>query len=280
MHAAELVRPGRPKRLIEQSRNEIELHCEPRTALKGEIVKEPRRRIELHQHFDIAMDEHVFPRNEDIVEDEDRVVLVEPGRERIVEGRAHRGRLHLVRAAAEEFYPGGVHRRDEHHREVVVGDFRRHVLAEEIVMRQRCRGRHHLGARHMNTGVGLLVDGYKDVLHLIRRFVAVDRRIDDRMVHKTDAFLHPLVPSPRVPRVITPERGIGAECVHQRGFVVWRAAHPTVGHTRPSGNRVALPDEVLSRPGDPEELVGITAGARIRRTGQFIPLRVVVQRII
>ena len=65
-------------------------------------------------------------------------------------------------------------------------DRHRGVLAEEIVVRDRRRGRHHLGARHVDAGVGLLLDGDEHVLDLVGRLGAVDRRIDDGVVHEQD----------------------------------------------------------------------------------------------
>ena len=49
-----------------------------------------------------------------------------------------------------------------------IGDLLAHVLAEEVVVGERRVGGHHLGARDVDAGVGLLLDGDVDVLDLLR----------------------------------------------------------------------------------------------------------------
>ena len=56
-------------------------------------------------------------------------------------------------------------------------------------MRQRRIGGDHLGAGDVDAGVGLLLDGDVDVLDLLDRLVAVDRRIDQRVIEKQHRFL-------------------------------------------------------------------------------------------
>ncbi len=141
------------------------------------------------------MQQHVLPGDERVVEHEDRIVLVEARRQRIVERRAHDARHHLVGGAAEQLHAGRIHRRDEHHRQIGIVDRHRRVLAEEIVVRQRRRGRDHLGAGDIDAGVGLLLDGDEDVLHLVGGTGAVDRRVHDRVVHEQDVFLRAAVPA-------------------------------------------------------------------------------------
>ena len=226
------------------------------------------------------MQQHVFPRNEHVIEHEDRVVLVEARRQRIIERRAHHARGHLVGRAAEQLHAGRVHRRDEHHRKIGVVQRHGGVLAEEIIVRERRRGRHHLGAGHVNAGVGVFLDGDVDVLDLIHRFGAIHRRIDDGVIHEQHVFLGAPVPGLGVLGELAIEIVIGAERVHQRRLVVRRAPHPAVGHARPVRDGVALSNQFLARTRGAEEFVREAAGAGIGRSGQQRLGLGVVQRVI
>ena len=144
----------------------------------------------------------------------------------------------------------------------------RGVLAEEIIVRERRGGRHHLGAGDVDAGVGVLLDGDEHVLDLVGGLGAVDRRIDDGVVHEQDVFLRAGVPGLGVAGEAAVKFVIGAERVHQRGFVVRRAPHPAVGHARPMRDGVALGDEVLARARDAEKFVGEAARAGVGRRGQ------------
>ena len=56
---------------------------------------------------DVAVDEDVLPRDEHLVEDEDRVVLVQPAGQRVVERAAHhRGRASAYDGRQISFTPG------------------------------------------------------------------------------------------------------------------------------------------------------------------------------
>ena len=70
----------------------------------------------------VAIDENVLPRDKYVVHDEDRVVLVEAARQRIVERRAeNRGAL-FVRDAADEFDPRRIGRDEKDHGVIFVLD--------------------------------------------------------------------------------------------------------------------------------------------------------------
>ena len=226
------------------------------------------------------MQQHVFPGDEDIVEHEDRVVLVEARRQRIVERRSHHARRHLVGGAAEQFHARRIHRRDEHHREIGVVQRHGGILAEEIIVRQRRRRRHHLGAGYIDPGVGVLLDGDEDVLDLIHGLGAIDRRIDDGVVHEQHVLLRAPVPGLRVAGELAVEIVIGAERIHQRRLVIGRAPHPAVGHARPVRDGVALRDQFLARARGAEEFVREAAGAGIGRPRQNPLGLLVVQRIV
>ena len=226
------------------------------------------------------MDEDVLPGDEGIVEDEDRVVLVVPRRERIIPGRAGRGRGIFVGRPADQLDARRVHRRDEHHHHARIGDFLAHILAEEIVIGQRRIGGDDLGAGHIDAGVGLLLDGDIDVLDLFDRLVAVDRRIDQRVVEEQHGFLAALVPGARIVGELAVELGIGAERVEERRLVIGAPAEPAVSDARPGGDGVALRDHVLAALRHLEEFVGVAAGAGIGRRGEHVLGRLVVQRVV
>ena len=147
-------------------------------------------------------------------------------------------------------------------------------------MREGRRGRHDLGAGDIDAGIGLLLNGDEHVFDLIRRLGAIDRGIDDGMIHEQHVLLGTAIPGTRIGREPAVEAVIGPERVHQRGLVVGRAPHPPVGHARPLGDCVSLRDEFLPRAGRTEELMGIPARASVGRPSQTILRLGIVQRVI
>ncbi|MCY1227186.1 hypothetical protein D9M72_394480 [compost metagenome] len=143
--AAEGVAAGGAQRLGKQACQEVEFHGETGAALEAVAVHEAGSRVEGEDLGGIAQDQDVLPRHEDVVEHQDRIVLVEARRQRIVEGMADGVGCLLVGDAAEHLDPGRVHRNDEHHRERGILRYRRRTLRQEIVVRQCRGGRDHLG---------------------------------------------------------------------------------------------------------------------------------------
>src|SRR5262249_57571190 len=97
------------------------------------------------------------------------------------------------------------------------------IVGGETVVGEGGGGRNHFGAGDVDAGVGLLLNGDEYVFDLIRREGAVDRRIDDRVVHEQHVFLCAPIPRPRVRRELAVEAMIGPERVHERGLVIGRA---------------------------------------------------------
>ena len=147
-------------------------------------------------------------------------------------------------------------------------------------MRKRRVGGDDLGAGDVDAGVGLLLDGDVDVLHLLDRFVAVDRRIDEGVVEEQHRFLAALVPGAGVVGELAIELGIGAERVDERGLVVGAPAQPAIGEARPGGDGVALGDDVLAAVRDLEEFMGVAARAGIGRCGEHVLGLLGVQGIV
>src|SRR5690349_20914819 len=100
--AAELVRARRLERLGDHTDQEVELDREAGAALELIALQEARLREEDLELLKIAMKQHVLPRDQDLVENENRVVFVEARGQRIVERRAHDTCRHLVRRPAEQ----------------------------------------------------------------------------------------------------------------------------------------------------------------------------------
>ena len=201
-------------------------------------------------------------------------------RQRIVERAAHRGRRHLVGGAADELHARRIGRDHEDDGEFLVLHRDQPVVGDEGVVGQHRAGRHHLGAGDDDAGVGLLLDVAADVGHLVRRPVAVDRRMDDGVVDEGHALLAELVPAPRILLVGIVEVGIGAERRQERRLVVGRAAHPAVGDAGPFGDGVAAGDQLLERLRRLEEGVGHAAVAGVGRQQDLVLALGVVQRVV
>ena len=248
--------------------------------MHDEARQEAGAREEVVGLLDVAVDEDVLPGHQHLVHDEDGVVLVEPARERIVERAAHRGRRHLVGGAADELHARRVGRDHEDDGEVLVLQRDQPVMGDEGVVGQHRAGGHHLGARDDDAGIGLLLDVAADVADLVRRPVAIDRRMDDGVIDEGHALLAELVPAPRILLVGIVEIGIGAERRQERRLVVGRAAHPAVGELRPFGDGVAPGEQVLERFRRLEEGVRHAAVAGVGRQQELVLALGVVQRIV
>ena len=154
------------------------------------------------------------------------------------------------------------------------------MVGYEGVVGQHRSGRHHLGARYDDAGVGLLLHVAADVAHLVRRPVAIDRRMNDRVIDEGHALLAELVPAPRILLIRIVEVGIGAERRQKRRLVVRCAAHPAIGELRPFGDGVAAGDRLLERLRRLEESVGHPAIAGVGRQQDLVLALGVVQRIV
>ena len=280
LHAAIVLGAGGLHRLEQEPGDEVELDGEPRAAVHHEARQEAGARKEVVGLLHVAVDEHVLPGHQHLVEDEHRIVLVEPARQRIVERTAHRGRRHLVGGAADELHARRVGRDHEHHGELLVLHRDQPVMGDEGVVGQHRSGGDHLGARHDDAGVGLLLDVAADVADFVRRAVAVDRRMDDGVVDEGHALLAVFVPAPRVVLVRLVELGVGAERAEERRLVVGRAAHPAIGELRPLGDGVAPRDHLVERLRRLEERVRHAAVAGFGRQQDLVLALGVVQRVV
>src|SRR5262249_20236798 len=83
--AAEFIGTGRPQRLGDDADEEVELDREARAALQLIALEESGLRKEGPQFFDVTVQGDVWPRKQQVVENEDGVVLVEARGQGIVE---------------------------------------------------------------------------------------------------------------------------------------------------------------------------------------------------
>ena len=230
--------------------------------------------------LDVAVDEHVLPRHQHPVEDEDRVVLVQPAGERIVERAAHHLGNHLVGGPADQLHPRRAHRDRAHDRELLALHRHRPVVGDEVVVGERRSGRDDLGAADDDPVVALLLDVHEHVADVLQRPVAVDGRVDDRVVPVQDPLLGLAVPAPGVVLVGLIEVGVGAQRGQERRLVVGAAPQPPIAQTGPLGDRLQVADAVLGAARVAEELVGAPAAAGVGLGGDHVAGRGIVQRVV
>ena len=238
LHLPELVGAVDLHGLHQQAADEVELDRQPGGAVHGEprheagVVEEGVRLVQ------VAVDEDVLPRDQCLVEHDDRVVLVHPARQGIVERAGGPGRGHLVRGTAEQLHPGDVHRRHEHHAETLLLD-PEPVVGDEVEVGQRGPGGHHLRPAHHQARVGLPIHVHVHVGNLLRAQLAVHWRVHERVVDVQHALLALPVPAAGVVAERDVEVGLGAQGREERRLVVGRAAEPAVAAPLPGRDGVA-----------------------------------------
>ncbi len=110
--------------------------------------------------------------------------------------------------------------------------------------------------------------------------MAIDRRVDERVVHEQDLLLRLLVPTAGVVLkrgVVVGVRPVGGE---ERGLVVGAPAHPAVRHPLPRGDRIAAGDEVGCGHRRLEERMRVAAVARVRFGGEHVLVGRIVQGVV
>ena len=278
--AALLLNAERVQGLEHDAGQKVELDGEPRAAVHGEARNEARAGKEVVGLVQIAIDEQVLPRHEHLVQDEDRVVLVQARGQRIVERAAQRRGVQFVGRPADELHAPAVHGNHGEQRHVGAAQRRGAVEADEVVVGERRARGDDLGAAHHDARIGLLLHVHENVSDLFGRLVLVQRRVDQRVVEEQAALLRFPIPALRVFVVGRVELGVGAQRARQAGLVVGRAAHPAVRNARPLGDRIPAADEVLRAARHLVERMRHAAAARIR-LGRELGLRVgVVQRVV
>ena len=146
------------------------------------VAVDMRRRLEplVAGELDVAIDEHVLPGHEHVVEHDVAVGLVEAARQRVVEGivgaqceRPPRKQLHARRADRDRDAIGVV----------LVAGLQRMDAAQLDVVGEDAAGRDLLGARDHDAVVALLHHAgmQRRVALLVRGLAAVDLRRHDRV---------------------------------------------------------------------------------------------------
>src|SRR5579862_5077013 len=80
LHATKIFCACSVHGLQQQAGNEIEFHRQAHATVKHESRKETRTWKEIIHLFDVAVGEHIFPWYENLIEHEDRIILIEPAR--------------------------------------------------------------------------------------------------------------------------------------------------------------------------------------------------------
>ena len=220
--------------------------------MQNRPFEEARAREEAVGRIDIAIEEDVFPRHQHLVEDEDRVVLIEARGERIVEGRAVTRGVELIRGARDQRDAGGRHRGAEDDGEGAILE-RNPVMGDEVVMRQRRTGGDHLCPRYHDARIGFLFDMDDDIAYILHGTVAVDRRVDDGVVPVKKALLAFGIPAPGIGGIVAIIVGIAAKCAQEAGLVIRRTPHPAKGGALQRHDRLGGFHHVIGGLGSPEK---------------------------
>lgn len=153
-------------------------------------------------------------------------------------------------------------------------------MGDEGVVRQHRAGRHDLGARHHDAGIGFPLHMAANIANLIGRPIAIDRRMNDGVVDVRHTLLAELVPTARILLIGLIELGVGTQGGEEGGLVVGCAAHPAVRDPRPLRDGIAPGEQIGRRPGSAEISVGHATVAGIRRQQNPLAARGIVERIV
>ena len=251
-----------------------------RAAVQQRARQEACLREEVVGLVHVAVAEHVLPGHQHPVEDEHRVVFVDAGGQGIVEGAAHYGRGHLVGRPTDQLHARRAGRDHEDRGEVLIADGDQSMVGDERVVGQHRAGRHHLGAGDNDACIRLLLHVAADITHLLRRAVAIHRRMDDGVVDERHPLLGEAVPALRVLLPGMVKLGVSAERAKERGLVVGRATEPAIADARPFGDGIAAGDRLLDRLRALEIGVRHAAVAGVGRHQQLVLVLGVVQRVV
>ena len=233
--------------------------------------------------LDVAADKDVLPRDEYVVHDEDRVILIEPARQRVIKRAPDYRSALFIGDTADQFHSLRIGRHQKDQREFGVLHRDQPVAPDEGEMGQRRPGGDDLGTRDVDPGIGFLCDMRVDVgraARLTGHQVAVDRRVEQRVADKRHPLLAVAVPAARIFLIRVEKFGVAAEAGEQSRLVIGRAAEPAPGQPCPLRDPIATGDEVFGRARRDEIRVGETAP--FGRTGQqvFLFRMVAMQRVV
>ena len=280
LHVARLARADGVHGLQEQAGDEVELHREARAALQNGAGQEAGVREEGVRLLDVLVHEDVLPRHEGVVEHEDRVVLVEAAGQGVVERAAHHLGRHAIGRPTDQLDARRVHGRDERQRERLGLDGHGARMGDEVGVRERRAGGDDLRPADDEPGVRLSLHVHVDVGDLVWRAVAVDRRLDEGVVHVEDALLRHAVPAPGVVLVGGVEGGVRAERGEEGRLVVGRPAHPPIAQARPGGDGVARVDQLGGARRGAEVAVGEALRASVGGAREHGARGGLVQRVV
>src|SRR5262245_16110162 len=107
--------------------------------------------------FDVLIDKDVFPWNQSLVEDDDRIVLIQTTRQRIIKGTVYHLCGHGIRRATEYFHVWGIHGGDVGNGKLFGLDGSSISVSNKVVMRQSRACGDHFRATDDEASVGLSV---------------------------------------------------------------------------------------------------------------------------
>ena len=214
-----IVEPGHELELRQQS---------DRRLVAGEVVRVHLPDV-VHA-LDVLVDEHAFPRHQHVVEDDDRIHLVEPRGERMVIGVSARQRL-----AAHHPQPLGVRRDRKGDRVLLVLGRMLSERPHEDLVRVRSGGRQHLRPADDQALLGLAHDAEVRVgIRLLRRRLRpIDLRVDQRMSEEEILVPHESEISPDVIGIVAEETSVDEPRGQHRAHEVRRSTHDSEGRLRP-----------------------------------------------
>ena len=266
---------------MQQRGDKVHLHRQAHTGLQREQTSEAPLRTPATTTIEISVDQHVFPWDQHMIHNQDRIVLIETARKRIIERGSRCARHQLIRGARNQLHPFGIHRRHKHQREVrVIPHYLGRTKTDKVIVGQRRVGCHHLGPADDNARVGLFLHLNVNVFHFVDRLVAVNRWVNDSVVKVQAGFLNAFVPVARVIGELTIKLGISPQRTPEGCFVVRGAPHPTVTLARPVGDSITLLAHLFRAAGVAEEFVSVTAVAGIGVPAQAILADRIVQRVV
>ena len=177
LHMDGLVAANRLGQMTGESCEKTQLDHPANRRLQGRIARGARQ--DAVEDLDVAVDEDALTGNFDVVEDGERVLLVETRTERAVEVAAAR----VEGFAADELHPGSIHRQCEAQRIWLFAGAPRVERTHEYLVGKRRQGREHFGATNYDPAVGLANESQRgERIGLCGGTLgAIDLRIDQRM---------------------------------------------------------------------------------------------------
>ena len=175
LNAAECVGAVGRNRFCEQSGHHFQLHRQPGGGLQREPIHESRFGIECVHFFGIPVNQQIFPRDKNIVENHHRIVFIETAGEWMVERAV---RIHLVRRPANRLAPGesiGAINTMAKSLALSLSSVTALFWATKVALVKADPGGQHLRAGYHDAVIPLFDHVYEDVFYFVHRPIAIHR---------------------------------------------------------------------------------------------------------